>query len=95
MKIADDELGVSVFVKSLCLYCRASDFMQTGVCVCVCSGGKCISRSFSLLAGGQYRTLVQKDTMRWQLRLADQAEPEQEERLPPAGALWVCEQVDV
>lgn len=29
--------------------------------------------------------LVQKDTMRWQLRLADQAEPEQEERLPPRG----------
>lgn len=31
--------------------------------------------------------LVQKDTMRWQLCLAAQAEPEQEERLPPRGRL--------
>lgn len=39
--------------------------------------------------------LVQKDTMRWQLRLAGRPQPEQEERLPPAGSLLVFASVCV
>lgn len=48
------------------------------VCLCVsCVSCRRLNRppilSLSLLAGRPYRALVQKDTMRWQLRLAGQA----------------------
>lgn len=63
------ESDVAATVKSLCLYCRAWGIYAPSSCV----SWLCLSRSLSLFAGRRYRALVQKDTMRWQLRLAGQA----------------------